>query len=199
MVVNDYYHRKSIRLRGYDYADNGLYFVTICVQHRECLLGHVNQKQIHLNDAGKMIWTYWHKLSDKYPEITIDESIIMPNHMHGILNINHSVGANPCIRPNKNDHLTSGGDNTVSPLRIPNTYTGLGQYLSWFKRMTTNEYIHEVSKHNWPRFDHRLWQRNFYEHIIRFEREYWAIKQYIQDNPQNWDQDELFSPGGRGV
>jgi len=82
------------------------------------------------------------------------------------------------------------GENMVSPLPI-NTYDGLGQIISWFKRMSTNEYINNVKTNNWPRFNQRLWQRNYYEHIIRDDGEIEHIRQYIADNPKNWNVDKL--------
>ncbi|WP_432821999.1 hypothetical protein [Trichloromonas sp.] len=92
----DLHHRRSIRLREYDYSSPGVYFVTSCIQGRECLLGDVVNGVMQLNEAGRMIEKWWLKLPEKFPEMAIDAYAIMPNHFHGIITI---VGAAPCGRP----------------------------------------------------------------------------------------------------
>ena len=190
--------RRSIRLQGYDYASDGAYFVTICVQNKECLLGDIKNGGMVLNDAGKMVQKWWKKLETKFSNITLDEHVIMPNHFHGILmiaNKTKSVGAIPCNRPH--DRVTKNhfnqGENTVSPLQILNSYHGLGRYISWFKRMSANEYIQNVKSGKFLPFEKRIWQRNYYEHIIRNEKDYFTITQYILDNPMKWEIDEYYS------
>lgn len=199
------YYRKTIRLKNYDYSQNGIYFVTICVKNRNCLFGKFENGKIQLNDTGRMIDMWWNKMFEKYNEIQMDKYAVMPNHMHGIIHIVGAiprnrpiantiprnrpdiVGANPCICPNNNE-----GENMVSPVRkniIPNQYKGLGQYVSWFKRMTTNVYIRGVKNNNWPPFEKQLWQRNYYEHVVRDDNDLNRIRQYINDNPLNWDAD----------
>ncbi len=92
------YHRQSIRLEGYDYRQAGAYFITICVQNMECLLGDIMDGTMVLNHAGQMVKKWWLKLEQKYDNMVLDEYIIMPNHMHGIIVIqNNSVGADPCV------------------------------------------------------------------------------------------------------
>ena len=191
------HHRRSIRLKGYDYSHTGAYFVTICTQNREYLFGDVLDGKMALNDAGQMIEKWWNKLSQKYGDVWIDTYVVMPNHFHGIITITtNTVGANPCIRPdetnpcirpNTGDHVTRGenitGENMVSPLQ------GLGIYISWFKRMSTNEYIRGVKQRGWPPFPGKLWQRNYYDHIIRNESELERIREYIVNNPLKWESD----------
>lgn len=191
--------RKLTRLKGYDYSMPGAYFVTICAQDRNCLFGKVENGQMRLNDMGQMVDIWWRKIFDRYNNISADEYIIMPNHIHGIINI---VGAIPCNRPVNNvknetaihddrgeNMVLRRGENMVSPLRISNTYAGLGQYVSWFKRMSTTEYIQHVKNDNWQPFDKRIWQRNYYEHVIRNDAELNRIRQYIIENPLKWDMD----------
>ena len=122
MIFNpEIHHRRSIRLKSYDYSLEGAYFVTMVCQNRENLFGDIKNGKMFLNDAGKMIETWWQKIPEKFPHAEIDEFVIIPNHLHGILSI---VGANPCIRPDvKNKTGTESGDNTVSPLR-KNAITG---------------------------------------------------------------------------
>jgi putative transposase len=181
----DIHHRRSIRLRDYDYSRTGAYFVTICTSNRECLFGNIHDNKIDLNDAGRMIEEWWEKLPDKFPTIDKDASVIMPNHFHGIVAI---VGAAPCGRP------TSGRTSPVSN-QIPQGHpqggpTALGNILDWFKTMTTNAYIRGVEQYRWQPFPGKLWQRNYYEHIIRDENDLNSIREYIITNPARWADDE---------
>lgn len=137
-----------------------------------------------------MVREWWLKLPDKFPGVALDEYVIMPNHFHGIVVIN-DVGATPCGRP---DVPTPCGRPDVN---VP-TNTGrphgaaptLGNIIDWFKTMSTNAYIHGVKQFGWPSFPGRLWQRNFYERVIRDEAELAAIRKYIQSNPATWADDE---------
>ena len=148
------HHRKSIRLKGYDYSQEGLYFVTICINKRLCLFGDVVDERMKMNGAGNMIQSWWNKLSEKYQNIKLDEFIIMPNHMHGIINI---VGADLCVCPKGQMFHTPRGEHIGLPLRniIP-----LSRMIQWFKTMSTNEYIRNVKQNGWSPFFKKLWQRN---------------------------------------
>jgi len=167
-------HRHSIRLQGYDYGTEGAYFITIVTQVRECLLGKIESGEIQLNDAGQMIEKWWLELGHKFPKINTETFIVMPNHIHGIIVINpgDDVGSTPCVRP--------AGVHTSSPL---------SEMVQWFKTMTTNAYIREVKQNQWPPFPGKLWQRNYYEHIIRDETEWKQIYAYIENNPMQWEMD----------
>ena len=92
------HHRRSIRLKDYDYSQSGAYFITICTQKRECLFGEIVDGEMRLNDAGQMVQTTWDELPKHYTGIEIDEFVVMPNHFHGIILI-HDVGAGPCACP----------------------------------------------------------------------------------------------------
>jgi len=163
-VSNDFqYDRQSIRLLGFDYSQNGSYFVTICVQDRQRIFGEIVPVEMRLNDVGKMIDKWWNKLVDKF-DIALDSYVIMPDHLHGIIVIGQ-------------------GEHPGSPLP---------KMIQWFKTMTTNEYIQHVKQNNWTPFRKRVWQRNYYEHIIRNESEYFKIVNYIRSNPENWEKDKLF-------
>jgi REP element-mobilizing transposase RayT len=199
-----YGKRKSIRLEGYDYSQEGLYFVTIDLENKKNLLwkdnyidedlqkinkiGRMDIDKIgrthrsartlnslnQLNDIGLMIGYWWNEIPNHFKNIKIDEYIIMPNHIHGILIINNMVGADRCVRPIDNKNGPNDKKNNSK----------LGDIIQWFKTMTTNEYIKNVKNKNWPRFFKRLWQRDYYERIIRGKREYLGIKQYIKNNPK---------------
>ena len=180
----DVHHRRSIRLQGYDYSQAGAYFVTICTQNRECLFGDVLDGKMVLNDAGRMVQKWYIELENKFPDILCDEYVIMPNHFHTII-IN--VGADLRVCPDKTQHDQMGehakmGEHAGSPLHC---------VVQWFKTMTTNEYIRGVKQNIWSPFPGKLWQRNYWDRIIRNEKEYDNIVGYIYDNPINWENDEL--------
>ena len=110
----------------------------------------------------------------------------MPNHFHGIIFIVESVGADLRVCPdNEENASTQKGEHVGSPLRAP-----LSQMIQWFKTMTTNEYIRGVKQLNWKPFNGKLWQRNYYEHIIRNDKELQQKTDYILDNPSRWDEDD---------
>jgi len=166
------HRRRSIRLKDYDYSQAGMYFMTICTQNRECLFGEIADGAIQLNDVGKMIEKWYFELMNKFPDIQYGEHIVMPNHIHCII---QNVGADLCVCPNKV------GEHIGSPLR---------DVVQWFKTMTTNEYIRHVKQNGWKTFNGKLWQRNYYEHIIRNENDLNQIREYIINNPLKWDLDK---------
>jgi REP element-mobilizing transposase RayT len=180
----DIYHRRSIRLKGYDYSQHGYYFVTVCTQGRWCLFGEIEKDRMVLNDSGKMVGRWWNELKNKYANVEIDEYVVMPNHCHGIINIVDSVGADQCVCPNNNM-----GEHTGSPLQV----RPISEMIQWFKTMTTNEYIRNVKQNRWQPFDGKLWQRNYYEQIIRDEISLRRVRGYVNNNPYQWRQDKLFA------
>jgi REP element-mobilizing transposase RayT len=198
------HHRRSIRLQGYDYSQSGAYFVTIVAQGRASLFGHIENGEMILNDAGRMIVKWWNELPNKYPQITLGIFVVMPNHFHGIIIIGGIVGGDLRVSPQPegadgnrvggdlrvSPGLTDGekGEHAGSPQQKPDA--PLSQMIQWFKTMTTNEYIHGVKEMGWPRFDGKLWQRDYYEHIIRNADEANRIHHYIESNPVNWAEDE---------
>jgi putative transposase len=161
--------RQSPRLPEYDYSRQGAYFVTVCVQNREGLLGEVHTGEMRLNEAGIAVGRWWKELERKFPAIKIDEYyVVMPNHFHGIV-----------IIPEPSGYRLEGGH--VGP--------PLQRIIQWFKTMTTNEYVHGVKELGWTSFKGHLWQRSFYDHIIRSDEALNRIREYIQNNPQRWDLD----------
>ena len=186
------HHRRSIRLPRYDYSQRGAYFVTVCTQKRFCLFGDVVDGKMALNDAGRMVKKWYFGLEDKFPDILCDEYVIMPNHFHAII---ITVGADlrVCLdergEPDvMGEHHKMGephnmGEHKGSPLH---------RVVQWFKTMTTNEYIRGVKQNGWQPFPGKLWQRNYYEHIIRNENELNRIREYIINNPLKWATDENY-------
>ena len=209
------YNRKSIRLKGYDYSQAGLYFVTICCQNREHFFGEIdNNGQLLLNDAGKMIEKWYLELENKYPNIECGEYVVMPNHFHCIIQI---VGATLVVATNKNKNTNNENmdvhnvnnentdvhnvNNENTDFHVVNTNIQKGQpqgfaptvgnIIGVFKSITTVEYINGVKNNHWKPFIGKLWQRNYWEHIIRNEQSYVTISEYIKNNPVNWNADKL--------
>ena len=165
MKYNPYiHHRRSIRLKGYDYSQRGAYYVTLCVQNRECLFGKIINGDIQLDERGQIIQKYWMQINKRFSHVFLDHFIVMPNHIHGIIIIN--------------DHVTCRGEVT-SPL------SSLCNIIAWFKYQST-KHINKI--HQTPGV--RLWQRNYFERIIRNEKIYNRIIKYITNNPIMWDPDK---------
>ncbi len=177
------HHRRSIRLKGYDYSSPGAYFVTICVERREHRLGEIVDGVMRLNDAGRMVQAAWQALPGRFPNIRLDEFVIMPNHVHGIIVITvTSVGATLGVAP---DGVAPADRAGTSPAPPPGRPT-LGNIVGAFKSITTDEYIRGVKFAGWPPFVKRIWQRDYWDRILPDERALNIVRRYIQNNPRNW-------------
>lgn len=177
------HHRRSIRLRDYEYAAPGAYFLTICAEGRACVFGDIVDGEMRPNHAGRTMADWFDELNRAFPGVRTDASIVMPNHFHAIV----IVGADLCVRPDQTDRQVDPADlgtHAGVPLRV-----SLASVVQWFKTMTTNAYIRGVNDQGWPRFDRRLWQRNYYEHIVRNNIELERIREYIRFNPARWTED----------
>jgi len=156
-------YRKQLRLKDYDYTQVGVYFLTICIHQRACLLGDIIDETMVLNAAGHMIAQRWQDIPSQFPTTALDMWVVMPNHHHGIIVLNH--------------------DSSVSISKI----------VQWFKIVTTKNYIHRVKTDSWEPFSGRLWQINFYDHIVRKNDDLARVRDYIENNPQRWQIDTLKS------
>ncbi len=166
-------HRRSIRLKGFDYATPCAYFLTICTLNKNCCLGEIREKQFHPSAIGEMTRKWWYLLPSKFPAVRLDSEVVMPNHLHGILILsNVPVGADQCVRPAR----------LLSKSQIP----ALSRVVQWFKTMTTNEYLRQIKQGELPRSTGKLWQRNYFEHIIRHPAALENIRTYIEENPSRW-------------
>lgn len=179
---NDTRLRRSIRLRGFDYSQAGAYFVTIVCQGRACLFGDVAGEEMQLNDAGGMVQQVWQDLPNRYSGINMDEFIVMPNHIHGVINFVQPVEA-----PLVGAQGESRGTNHRATTRVAPT---LGDVVGAFKSLTTVEYVRGVKSLGWPQFSGKLWQRNYFEHVVRSEDSLTKIRQYIRDSPLRWEFDK---------
>jgi len=199
MIFNpETHHRHSIRLPGYDYSQPGYYFVTSCTHERECLFGDVENNKIVLNEMGTLIEKRWFDLSVHFPRIELDRMVIMPNHLHGIIIIldRRRGGVFPPfgVIPSHVGATTAGATTAgaiTAPLPKGKT---LGQMIAWFKYESTKE-INRVVTDN-PEM--KIWQRNFYERIVRNEDELNRIRNYIATNPETWLTDENYVYVGAG-
>ncbi|MDA3809164.1 MAG: hypothetical protein PF518_02425 [Spirochaetaceae bacterium] len=193
-------NRQSIRLKNYDYTQPGHYFITICTQNRVHLFGNIVQRKMQLNEAGKMVEQVWKEIPHFYKGIYINTMCIMPDHFHAIV----TIGAGPRACPyghvnvsfDRNINETQSNDNVGHPrggaptLSLPDTTTlttlSLPDVVHRFKTMTTKRYIDGVRESNWEPFDKKVWQRNYWERIVRDENALFCIQNYIRVNPLNW-------------
>jgi len=198
--------RHSIRLKGYDYSQSGVYFVTICAHNRQCLFGAVEDGDMYLNGAGEMVQAVWNEILRYYAGVETGAFVIMPNHVHAIVVLSGCCG---CDRPAQGvdgqpqgvdgqpqgvDGQPQGVDGQpqgVAPTGSGMASLSLGDVVHRFKTMTTRCYADGVTKNGWARFEGRLWQRNYWEHIVRTEQELTRIGEYIRNNPSNWQSDTL--------
>jgi len=264
------HHRRSIRLKGYDYSRAGMYFITICCQNKICRFGKIvvigsdhnsmeeqpgrpqetgrpqgyaptgiqltgiqltgiqltdlqptiAQSEIQimkLNDAGKMVDEQWLAMVNRFPNIELHEYIIMPNHFHCILEIVETSVGVPLVgtQSNNTEIMEEGRPRGFAPTFAPtSTPTSapkdtsmadsqndnfkpknktIGDMMDAFKSIITVEYIRGVKNKGWDRFDGKLLQRDYYEHIIRNEQEYQRISEYIVNNPSKWKGDKFYS------
>ncbi|MDD4013918.1 MAG: hypothetical protein PHW14_06985 [Candidatus Omnitrophica bacterium] len=172
--------RRSVRLRNYDYTRQGAYYVTVCANDRKCVFGDVRDGEMVLNEYGEFADKYWNEIPEHFPHITLDEHITMPNHVHGILIITGHVGANN-YSPLQNTEISS-----ASSIQRPRgTSKTIGSAIRGFKIGVTKRIRQNINMPN-------LWQRNYYEHIIRNEDDLARIREYIMKNPSKWGEDEYY-------
>jgi putative transposase len=158
----DKHHRRSIRLKGFDYGQNGMYFVTISVWNRESLFGQITNGKMDLSSSGELVQAVWDDLPNHHGGLELDAFIIMPNHVHAILAL---VGAG--LRPALSDAPT-----------IP-------KIIGAFKTFSARRINQARGVVGVP-----VWQRNYFERVIRSDRELLDTRAYILENPLCWDQDE---------
>ena len=181
------HRRRSIRLRGYDYAQAGFYFVTICVRDRECMFGEVVDNDVRLSKYGTLVAQAWEDLPNHYPHLELDRFVVMPNHFHGIVVLT-PVGAgfksaNSDVKPALSDVRST----TRAGLKpAPTKRHGLPEIVRGFKTFSARR-INEIRQTPGT----SVWQRNYYEHVIRDESDYDRIAEYIANNPQRWEEDSL--------
>jgi len=169
MTDNRLPNRRSIRLKEYDYSQAGAYFITICTFGRRCLFGDVVDSTMQLNAVGEIVSSEWLRSAEMHAEVMLDAFVVMPNHMHGIIFIDSSTNSAPTFpktgAKRAGPHLT-------------------GTIINGFKAAVTRRIraLNGIAQEP-------VWQRNYYEHIIRNERSLDAIREYVANNPANWASD----------
>lgn len=181
------HHRRSIRLKDYDYSSEGCYFITLCTQKREFLFGDIEDGKMILNEYGKIVDLIWNKLPERYP-IEIDGYVVMPNHFHGIVNIKNREE----VSKNK-----VGAIHVSTLLKLPQRSAAeiknrrimiLPKVIGYFK-MNSAKQINKLRNASVI----SIWQRNYFERVIRDEKELNRIRLYIQNNPGQWQDDKYFN------
>ncbi|NMB68413.1 MAG: hypothetical protein GYA20_06600 [Chloroflexi bacterium] len=179
------HHRHSIRLRGYDYTAAGAYFITICTHGRACLFGPVVDGEMRLSEIGKIAQAQWDQIPARFENVEMGPNVVMPNHMHGILIVRAGLAPAPGVNMRQPQ-----GPGQPQGLPLPKT---VGDIVGAYKSLVVNECLKVYKSQN--RFLGKVWQRNYYEHIIRDEQSYENIAAYILNNPRQWDADQLFKAG----
>ncbi len=190
---NNLPYRQSIRLSNHDYRQPGAYFITICTNNREPLFGEIIDKRMHLNAAGQMVQSVWNEIPSHFPQVILDEFVVMPDHVHGIVIINDGVEARHAV-PGIFTLCHTSVNNSVftgTACRAPTQTAEFGKPLAnsmatiirSFKSASTKS-INELR--NTPSMP--LWQRNYWERVIRDDDELQVIGRYIQNNPMRWQQ-----------
>jgi REP element-mobilizing transposase RayT len=167
---SDRHHRRSLRLKGYDYSQSGAYFITICARSKDPLFGEIIDGEMILNDYGLVVKKCWLGIPDHFLDANLDLFVIMPNHVHGIIVLHNGRGT-ACRAPT---------ERFGKPVAM-----SLPTIIRSFKSAVTKR-----SSESCNVSSHRIWQRNYYEHVIRNDDELDGIREYIANNPANWENDE---------
>jgi putative transposase len=175
------HHRRSIRLKGYDYSTAGLYFVTVCTEKKVCLFGDVIDNEMRLNEAGQVVVQEWNALPERFPNVQLDCFVVMPNHMHGVIAI-FPIGKKGAASsaPTK----VGAGIEEAKSGRT-NAPPSLGKIMRAFKSISAIDVNKALAREG-----HQVWQRNYFEHIIRGGDDLDRVRRYIIENPWHWENDE---------
>ncbi len=181
----DQHHRRSTRLKGYDYAAEGLYFITLCTAQRQGLFGAVVDGHMELNLLGQIVANEWMKTPQIRSDFDLDGWVVMPNHIHGIVVINSLNQPHDAIAPvGAHRHAPQDASpKTGIAYRRPHS---VSSFIAGFKSATTKQINIQRNAARTP-----VWQRNYYDHIIRSEDSLHHIQTYIQNNPATWQKDQL--------
>ena len=187
------HHRRSIRLQGYDYSQEGLYFITICCQDRTHLFGEIVDGKMILNSYGEIAQKEWQNTSAIRDNVVLYDFVVMPNHFHSILEITFQKGNNEIGKfqsPSQTVGAIIRGYKIATIKKIKDYILNTGEKINdskgelQFAPTAPTEKIKEL--------DFKIWQRNYYEHIIRNDQSYERISDYIRDNPKRWNEDKFY-------
>ena len=169
------HRRRSLRLKNYDYSRAGAYFITICTKNRVCRFGNISDRQMNLNWIGRILQEEWMNIPKRFPRVRLDEFVVMPNHVHGLIFIQGGITSDASNKANEKTILTVGG------------------IVGAYKSLCTNRLLQRVRCRGSGRIIGTIWQRNYWERVVRNEIELDQIRKYIQTNPARWEEDGLFS------
>ena len=201
------HNRRSVRLKGYDYSKGGMYFITICIKDRHCFFGKIEDGKMILNETGSIANKYLQEIPDHYPHTEMGEYIVMPNHVHLVLILKqtttgdvtvgtrHDVGTRHGVSlPTDVGDDIIGTRHGVSLPRDAETHTNqFGKPIAGSVSMIMNQYKSSVKQWcNNNGCEYFQWQSRFYDHVIRDEKSFKTISNYIKNNPANWNEDILF-------
>jgi putative transposase len=172
--------RHSIRLKGYDYSQSGLYDITICTHGRLCIFGDIEKEKMIPNRLGLLVHEHWRNIPRHWPHVDLIEFGVMPNHLHGIIvikaKINKKLDTTSCVPTDKIEGFGSSTSGSISTI------------IKLFKGGVTRQ----VGLSPMRELYGNIWQKSYFEHIIRSEEELRARIKYIRDNPKNWDKDPYY-------
>jgi putative transposase len=180
-------YAKRIRLPDHDYRF-GAYFVTICCRKKECFFGEVVDGQMMLNEIGRIAYQFWEEIPEHFAKVEIDEFVIMPNHVHGILQLSVPSQPQP-VHPRDPGRLQVEDQTAFEPEFVANRF---GPLITGSLSSIISQYKGSVTR--WARrngFEHFAWQPRFHDRFIRNTDELDRIRNYIHQNPKNWPQDEF--------
>ena len=183
----DIHHRRSIRLKGYDYSQSGLYFITLCTIDRTCMFGNVVEGKMQLNDIGQLVEQEWlNTIKIRHDDVRLHNYIVMPNHFHAIIEIRRGESHSPQSHLSQSDPSSITNECNINgkdlPQRMKSPSKTVGAIVRGFKGAISRQ------------LGYTVWQRNYYEHIIRTDASYRHISNYIENNPTKWQSDKLYSP-----
>jgi len=180
------YRVESTRLKNYDYSSNGVYCITICTQNRECHFGHIRDYQMRLSISGNIAVKYWEEIPKHFQFISLDEFVVMPNHIHGIIIIDQT-------KLNNNTHdgrdvamqrLYAGNNPKMS--KISPKSGSLASAIRSYKSICTKTINQQIPNNNFH------WQTRYYDQILNNKKSLYDVRQYILNNVINWEDDSLF-------
>lgn len=190
------HHRRSVRLKEYDYSQEGLYFVTICTQNRKCLFGEIVDNEMRLSNIGVIANIMWYEIKNHAKNVELREFVVMPNHIHGIIEItvdNNETNGATCRGVACNALTTDDATINENSMNVEKN-----EYMSFISPKSGNlatiirSYKSAVSKYAHLLGYNFAWQRNYHEHIIRTRNSYQSIANYIKNNPSCWAEDTMY-------
>lgn len=191
------HHRKSIRLKGYDYSQAGLYFITICTKNRECFFGNIVHDKMILNGTGKIADECWLQIPEHFPNTVLREKILMPNHVHGIIELTGNDVGTQHVVSLQNNTDTAGTSHVMSQQmsqqKEQTQQNKFSQPVAGSVSVIIQQYKSSVKRWcNKNGLEYFQWQTRFHDHIIRNEQSYQTISNYIINNPAKWNEDKFF-------